>query len=177
MLGKNDVLEIGFPPPYDLGMATPINKKQVIDEALDLINELIIREVEKWQQYVLENLDVPKSAKLPIAKLEPFLRTLWVECYARSIFMNGLVELRYEQICEAVPEIRDIVPRSNLDSSLKKQNSRMGAILGSRIRDICQLTPDHLAVLELQLEEPQLGKIQKESKDRAVELIKESQSL
>ena len=44
--------------------------------------------------------------------------------------MNGLVELRHGEICEAIPEIREIVTNANLDSSLKKQNQKMGAILG-----------------------------------------------
>jgi hypothetical protein len=75
-------------------------------------------------------LNVSKSAQMPIGELEPYVRTLWVECYARAIFMNGLVELRHGEICEAIPEIREIVTNANLDSSLKKQNQKMGAILG-----------------------------------------------
>jgi hypothetical protein len=138
-----------------------------------VLDGLLTEEVDEWLEYVRNNLDVAKSAKMPIGELEPYVRTLWVECYARSIFMNGLVELRYGQICEAIPEIRDIVPKVNLDSSLKKQNQRMGAILGSVIRDICQITPEHLSVLELHLEQPQMGEIQKESRERAVELTRE----
>ena len=154
-------------------MASLPTKKQEIDSALFVLDELLTGEVDEWMEYVRNNLNVPKSAQMPIEELEPYVRTLWVECYARSIFMNGLVELRYGQICEAIPEIREIVPRANLDSSLKKQNQTMGAILGSVIRDICQITPAHLSVLELQLEQPQLGEIQKDSRERAVELTQE----
>lgn len=164
---------ISTPILYDRLMASSPSKKQVIDSALFVLDELLTGEVDEWLEYVRNNLDVAKSAQMPIQDLEPYVRNLWVECYARSIFMNGLVELRYEQICEGIPEIRDIVPRANLDSSLKKQNQRMGAILGSVIRDICQITPNHLSVLELQLEQPQLGEIQQDSRIRAVELTQE----
>ena len=154
-------------------MVSPLNKKQQIDSALSILDGLLVGEVENWRRYVIENLDVHKSAKMPIADLEPYVRTLWIECYARGIFMNGLVELRYAQICDEIPEIRDIVPQANMDSSLKKQNQIMGAILGSVIREICLINPDHLGALESQLEQPQLGEIQKDSRLRAVELTEE----
>ena len=57
-------------------MASLPTKKQEIDRALLVLDELLTGEVDEWLEFVRNNLNVSKSAQMPIGELEPYVRTL-----------------------------------------------------------------------------------------------------
>ena len=150
-------------------------EKKEIDIALNYLNQLLIDYVTEWEKILEWNLSAKATSELPIERVEPQARKLWVECYARSILMKVVVEMRYKQVCEKTPAVAEIITFAHLETSINNQGRRMGEILGEVIRKITEFTPGHKKALELHLEQPQLGAIQEESRIRAVELLKESQ--
>jgi hypothetical protein len=143
-----------------------------IDLGLNYLNELLIKQVNDWSRFVELSLTAKAASELPVERLEPFVRDLWIECYARSIVMTGLVNLRYQQVCEITPIIREIVPQAKLNESISNQARQMGEILGGVVRQIILLNEDHKPGLESHLDEPLLSELQAESKIRAAEHLK-----
>ena len=56
-------------------MASLPTKKQEIDRALLVLDELLTGEVDEWLEFVRNNLNVSKSAQMPIGELEPYERS------------------------------------------------------------------------------------------------------
>ena len=99
--------------------------------------------------------------------MEPFVRSVWVECYVRAIALKQKADHHYMLVTVKTPEIQSVLSASEFQKALSDQLRRMGELLGGVVREIGELSSTHYEPLMKHLEEPELSKIKAEAKIKA----------
>jgi hypothetical protein len=142
-------------------------KPSELDLALNHLNNVLIDHYQDWAKTLRMALGAKAASELPIEKVEPFVRSVWVVCYLRAIRLQQAAEAEYQLVKIKTPEIQSVLSDSMFFDAMHDQIRRMGELLGGVIREIGELSPNHLEPLLKHLEEPELTKIKEEAKKEA----------
>jgi hypothetical protein len=135
--------------------------------ALDVgeLQELVTKHYNEWDKVLRLTIGAKKAAEFPLNTIEPVIRRMWVECYARAMVLHTECEIKYQQLADKTPEIEYRFPIGVLGQIVRDQGRKMGEDLGSVVFDICVIKPEYRETLDLHLEEPELSKIKNEAKE------------
>lgn len=142
-------------------------KPTEIDLALNHLNNILIDHYQDWEKTLRLALGAKAASQQPIEKVEPFVRSVWVECYVRAIALKQKADHHYILVTVKTPEIQSVLSASEFQKALSDQLRRMGELLGGVVREIGDLSPTHYEPLMKHLEEPELSKIKDEAKKKA----------
>jgi hypothetical protein len=138
-----------------------------LDLALNHLNNILINHYQDWAKTLRLALGAKAASEQPIEKVEPFVRSVWVECYVRAIALKKEADHHYMLVAVKTPEIESVLPESEFQKALSDQLRRMGELLGGVVREIGEFSPSHKEPLMRHLQEPELGKIKEEAKRKA----------
>ena len=142
-------------------------KPTELDLALNHLNNILINHYQDWAKTLRLALGAKAASEQPIEKVEPFVRSVWVECYVRAIALKKVADHHYLLVKVKTPEIESVLPASEFQKALSDQLRRMGELLGGVVREIGEFSPTHKEPLLKHLEEPELSKIKEEAKKKA----------
>ena len=117
-----------------------------------------------WDKRIKLAITPRKASEFPVEVIEPVLRSLWVECMARSIVFSARAESKYMELVLRIPSFSTAHDEEIFNLRLSNQLKDMGSILGSVVHEICNIKPDYASMLEKHLEEPELTKIKEDAK-------------
>lgn len=132
--------------------------------AIEEIREFFDSQFSDWDKTLKLTISAKRATEFPVEKIEPVIRQMWVECYARGIVFAALADAKYKQIAKKIPNFESRFPLSEFNRSVSVQAKNFGELLGNLVYEIGQIKPDYLNVLEKHLEEPELTIIQNEAK-------------
>ena len=142
-------------------------KPTELDLALNHLNNILINHYQDWAKTLRLALGAKAASEQPIEKVEPFVRSVWVECYVRAIALKQEADHHYMLVTVKTPEIESVLPPAEFQKALSDQLRRMGELLGGVVREIGEFSPTHKEPLMEHLEEPELSKIKEEAKKKA----------
>ena len=142
-------------------------KPSQLDLALNHLNNILINHYQDWEKTLRFVLGAKAASQQPIEKVEPFVRSVWVECYVRAIALKQEADHHYMLVTIKTPEIQSVLSPAAFQQALSDQLRRMGELLGGVVWEIKEFSPTHYERLMKHLEEPELSKIKEEAKKKA----------
>ena len=147
-------------------------EQKVIDASLGELNEFLRDDFNDWDRTLKLTISSKRASEFPVEKIEPVLRNLWVECYARAIVFSANAEAKYSELITRIPNFSKTLPEGTFNSLVSNQRKEMGYILGAVVREISGFKPEYAEILEKHLEEPELSVIKNEAKIAVKNLLK-----
>jgi hypothetical protein len=146
-------------------------EQRELDSAVKELLDAMKADFHDWNIFLKITIDAKSASKFPIETIEPIIRGIWVECYARSIVFSAKLEGKYKRLNAKVPNLSVLLPPANFESLMRQQRNDMGGVLGNLIREICEIRPEFLFVLEKHLEEPEVSRIKDDAKKEVQSLL------
>lgn len=153
-----------------MGLFTSKEQKE-INVALHELNEFMLEDFKDWDRTLKLTISAKRASEHPIEKIEPVVRQMWVECYARAIVFSANSEAKYKTLLKSVPSLRNTVSESTFESLVSQQRREMGALIGTLVREISEFKPEYSETLQKHLEEPEISIIKNEAKLAVKDLI------
>jgi len=148
-----------------MGIFRSKNQKE-LDLALNHLNELLIKHYQDWQNTLKLSLGAHACSQLPIERVAPAFRTMWVECHKRALLMLLDSRKNYQLVSIKTPSIDFVLSAEAYEQATGEQMRRMGELMGELTRETCELNPSHRPELSNLMEEPEISKIRKEAKEQ-----------
>jgi hypothetical protein len=154
-----------------MGLFTSKEQKAV-DAALVELNDFMKADFDDWDRSLKLTIGAKRASEHPIEKIEPVVRQMWVECYARAIVFSAKVEAKYKEIVRRVPTFSNTVSEATFEKLVSQQRREMGGLMGTLVREICEFKPEYKVVLQIHLEEPEMSSLKNEAKEAVQDLLK-----
>jgi hypothetical protein len=136
---------------------------------MDQIKEFFDNHFNDWDRTLKLTIGAKRASEFPVEQIEPTVRKMWVECYARGIDFDLKAKDFNEDAARKYPNLRKHLPFDEYQKSVSFQMKKFGALLGNLVFEIGQIKPDYLEVLGRHLEEPELSVI----KNEAIEAVRQ----
>jgi hypothetical protein len=146
-------------------------EQKEINTALQELKDFMMKDFKDWDRTLKLTISAKRASEHPIEKIEPVVRQMWVECYARAIVFSANVEAKYEILLKRVPSFGNTISESNFESLVSQQRREMGALIGTLVREISEFKPEYGETLQKHLEEPEISIIKNEAKLAVKDLI------
>lgn len=131
--------------------------------AMDEVKSFFDGHYKDWERTLALTIGAKRASEFPVEQIEPTIRQMWVECYARSIVFENASKVFYENAAKKYPNLRSHLPITDYRQAVSFQLSKFGGLLGTLVKEICDIKPDYLSVLEKHLDEPELSIIKNEA--------------
>ena len=134
-----------------------------IDLAINYLNECLIKHYQDWDWVLKMNIGAESASQQPLEGVIQAVRTMWVECHARSVYIGIDCRHQYDLVKIKTPAIHRVLSDSQFAEAEFQQASRIIQLMQDLIAKISEIKPayrDELAALKL---EPELSLIQAES--------------
>ena len=134
-----------------------------IDLALNYLNECLIKHYQDWDWVLKMNIGAEAASQQPLEGVIQAVRTMWVECLARSVYIGIDCRHQYDLVKIKTPAISRVLSESQFAKAEFQQASRIIQLMQDLIAKISEIKPayrDELAALKL---EPEFSLIQAES--------------
>lgn len=154
-----------------MGIFASKDQKQLA-ATMDEVKSFFDSHFEDWDRTLKLTIGAKRASEFPVEQIEPVIRKMWVECYARAIVFESEAVIFYEEEARKYPNLRVHLPIDGYKQSISFQLKKFGELLGTLVKEIGELKPDYLEVLEKHLHEPELSKIRSE----AIEAVKNFKS-
>jgi hypothetical protein len=146
-------------------------EQKEIDSAVQELKDFMMEDFKDWDRTLKLTISAKRASEHPIEKIEPVVRQMWVECYARAIVFSANVEAKYEILLKRVPSFGNTISVSTFNSLVSQQRREMGALLGTLVKEISEFKPEYGDTLQKHLEEPELSVLKNEAKEAVKNLL------
>jgi hypothetical protein len=153
-----------------MGLFTSKEQKEM-NAALQELNDFMMEDFKDWDRTLKLTISARRASEHPIEKIEPVVRQMWVECYARAIVFSAKAEAKYKTLLIRVPSFGNSVSEATFESLVSRQRREMGALIGTLVREISEFKPEYADTLQKHLEEPEVSVLKNEAKEAVKNLL------
>lgn len=134
-----------------------------LDLALNYLNERIIKHYDDWDRTLRLNIGATAASQKPLEAVVDAVRVMWLECFARSLYIGIDCRHHFELVRIKTPLITTVISESKFAEVEFQQATRIIQLMQQLVEDISAIKPEYRNSLESLKREPELGKIQEES--------------
>jgi hypothetical protein len=136
-----------------------------LDLALNYLNERLIKHYDDWDRTLRLNIGATAASQQPLEKVVDAVRVMWLECFARSLYVGIDCRHHFELVKIKTPLITTVVSESKFAEGEFKQATRIIQLMQQLVDKISTIKPEYRNLLESLNCEPELSKIQEESQN------------
>ena len=140
--------------------------------AVNYLNEFLSNFMAEWDKKLKFMISAKAASQQPIEKVEPFLRSVWIETYKSGIELMIESEKQYSLVSIKTPSIKSYISHDEFKSIYSKFGIEIGESVGKIVREMCDIHPEWFASLELHFEEPLLTELKDKAKQELADYLK-----
>ena len=134
-----------------------------LDLALNYLNERLIKHYDDWEWVLKMNIGAEAASQQPLEGVIQAVRTMWVECFARSVYVGIDCRHHYDLVRIKTPAISTVITESQFGEIEFQQATRIIQRMQDLVLKICELKPSYREELAALKIEPEFSLIRGES--------------